>query len=181
MERVGSSPFFETYRLVHSSATHRTFTQNLDGFIGLLLGFQAFGSGVARLAAFQAINLSVLARAFILAVFLFQKFYQFTAVNVKLLRAWNPHQALIPDPTKNRVRGDVKPFGNLINGIGIIPPDGLQRISVYLGHLSGLCHSTSFSPRKGPILSSFLSIALIGTRSNFPILIVGISPRCAAS
>ena len=131
--------------------------------------------------ALTAKNLIVFAWPFVFAVPLFQERCQITAMNKKLSGMGNTLQPLASDPAENRIRGNAVKLSDFRNGIGIIPPYWLQRISVFLGHLSGLRHFASFSLREVPASSSIRSNAVLGTKSRFPILMTGICPVLAAS
>ena len=131
--------------------------------------------------ALTAKNLTVFAWPFVFAVPLFQKLCQITTMNKVFLGMRNALQPLISDPAENRIRGNAVQLCDFINGIGIIPPYWLQRISVFLGHLSGLRHFASFPLREVPASSSIRSNAVLGTKSRLPILMTGICPVLAAS
>jgi len=98
-----------------------------------------------RFPAFAAKNLTFIAGPFILGVTLHQKFRQITAVNKVFPRLRNALQPFIPDPAENGVRGYALQLCNFIDGIGIIPPDRLQRISVLPGHASSPLGSDQLS------------------------------------
>jgi len=98
-----------------------------------------------RLPALAAKNLIFIAGPFILGVPLHQKFRQITAVNKVFPGMRNALQPLFSDPAENGVRGNAVKLSDFVNGIGIIPPDWLQRISVLPGHASGLLGSDQLS------------------------------------